>query len=97
MSVAVLLVVSGSLVRAVTVAVFVSVLTLFGTVTAISTVAVAPLGKIPRSQTIGVVPKHVPRLGDADTKFTPAGRVSVTVTPEVVAGIVGIPLLVTVR
>jgi hypothetical protein len=96
-SVAVLFVKSGSSVNAVTVAVFVSVVDTFGAVTTISTVAVAPLGKIPRLHTTVLVPEQLPVLGVAETNVTSAGRTSVRVTPLVVAGIEGVPLFVTVK
>ena len=97
MSIVVLLVVSGSLVKAVTVAVLVMVPVLFGAVTVMSIVAPAPPGKMPRLQTTGPVPEQLPWLGDAETNVVPAGSESVTATPLVVAGIVGIPLFVTVK
>jgi hypothetical protein len=62
-----------------------------------STVAVAPLGNMPRSHTIVLLPEQLPVLGVVETNVTPAGRVSVKVTPLVVAGIVGVPLFVTVN
>ena len=97
-SVAVLLLGLGSSVSAVTVAVFVSVPVMSAaTCTTMSMVAVAALGKIPRSQVIVVVPEHVPLLGVAETKVTPGGNTSVTVTPLVVLGIAGVPLFVIVR
>jgi hypothetical protein len=97
-AVAVLLLVSGSLVAAATVAVFVRVPdALVTTVTTISTVAVALLGKMPRLHVTVLVPEQLPELGVAETSVTPAGRTSVRTTPLVVAGIVGIPLFVTVK
>jgi|ERR1700730_18024630 len=96
--VAVLLLRFGSLVAAATVAMFVIVPgALAATVTTISTVAVTPLGKMPRLHVTVLVPAQVPELGVAETNVTPFGRVSVRVTPLVVAGIVGIPLFVTVK
>ena len=95
-TVAVLFAGVGSLVTAATVAVFVMLLHVLA-VTTISIVAVAPLGKIPRSQVTVLVPEQLPVLGVAETKVTPAGRTSLTVTPLVVAGMVGIPLFVTVK
>jgi len=70
---------------------------LAATRTTIATVAVAPLGKMPRLHVTVLVPEQVPELGVADWSVTPAGRTSVSVTPLVVAGIVGIPLFVTVK
>ena len=97
-AVAVLLLRAGSVVAAATVAVFVSVPdALDATVTTISTVAVAPLGKMPRLHTTVLVPEQVPVLGVAETNVTPAGNASVRVTPLVVAGIAGVPLFVTVK
>ena len=61
-------------------------------VTAIVTVAFAPLFKLPRLQVTVAVPLQVPWLGIAETKVAPAGSVSVTTTPVAVSG----PLLVTV-
>jgi hypothetical protein len=94
--VAVLLLRFGSVVAAATVAVFVSVPAALGALTTMSTVAVAPLGKMPSLHVTVLVPEQVPELGVAETNVTPAGRTSVRVTPLVVAGIVGIPLFVTV-
>jgi len=97
-AVAVLLLGVGSLVSATTLAVFVRVPdALAETVTTISTVAVAPLGKMPRSHTTVLVPEQVPVLGVAETNVTPAGNASVRVTPLVVAGMAGAPLFVTVK
>src|ERR1700736_686979 len=96
-SLAILLFGFGSAVAAVTVAVFVSVADALGAVTTISTVAVTPLGKMPRLHAIVLVPEQVPELGVAETNETPAGRKSVRVTLLVVAGMVGMPLFVTVR
>ena len=87
----------GSVVAATTVAVFVNVPAALGAVTTMSTVAVTPLGKMPRLQTTVLVPEHVPVLGVAETNVTPGGRTSVRVTPLVVAGIAGVPLFVTVK
>ena len=98
MAVAVLLLGIGSLVSAATLAVFVRVPdALAETVTTISTVAVAPLGKMPRLHTTVLVPEHVPVLGVAETNVTPGGRTSVRVTPLVVAGMAGVPLFATVK
>ena len=96
-AVAVLLAAVGSVVAATTVAVFVSVPEALGAVTTISTVAVTPLGKMPSLHTTVLVPEQVPLLGVAETNVTPAGKTSVSVTPLVVAGMVGIPLFVTVK
>ena len=95
-TVAVLFAVVGSLVAAATVAVFVMLRHVLS-VTTISIVAVAPLGKIPRLHVTVLVPEQLPVLGVAETSVTPAGKASVTVTPLVVAGMVGIPLFVTVK
>jgi hypothetical protein len=96
-AVAVLLPGVGSVVAAATVAVFVIVPVALGAVTTISTVAVAPLGKMPSLHTTVLVPEQVPVLGVAETNVTPAGSTSVRVTPLVVAGMAGIPLFVTVK
>ena len=96
-AVAVLLAAVGSVVAAATVAVFVSVPEALGAVTTISTVAVTPLGKMPRLHTTVLVPEQVPVLGVAETNVTPAGKTSVRVTPLVVAGMAGVPLFVTVK
>ena len=98
-AVAVLLAALGSAVAAETAAVFVSVPLLAEdeTVTTMSIVALAPPGKIPSEQLIGVVLEHDPVLGVADTNVTPAGKASVTVTPLVVDGPEATPLFVTVR
>ena len=95
--VAVLLLVLGSLVAAATVAVFVMLPDVLGAVTTISTVAVTPLGKMPRLHVTVLVPEQVPELGVAETNVTPAGSTSVSVTPLVVAGMAGVPLFVTVK
>jgi fluoride ion exporter CrcB/FEX len=94
---AVLLLGFGSVVSAATVAVFVIVPGVLGAVTTISTVAVAPLGKMPRLHVTVLVAEQVPLLGVAETNVTPAGRTSVRVTPLVVAGMAGVPLFVTVK
>jgi hypothetical protein len=96
-AVAVLLPGVGSLVSAATLAVFVIVPDVLGAVTTISTVAAAPLGKMPRLHTTVLVPEQVPVLGVTETKVTPAGKMSVRVTPLVVAGMAGVPLFVTVK
>ena len=96
-AVAVLLLEVGSVVAAATVAVFVIVPDTLGAVTTISTVAVAPLGKMPSLHTTMLVPEQVPLLGVAETNVTPAGRTSLRVTPLVVAGMAGVPLFVTVK
>jgi len=95
--VAVLLLGVGSLVNAATLAVFVRVPDALGAFTTISTVALAPLGKMPRLHTTVLVPEQVPVLGVAETNATPAGNASVRVTPLVVAGMAGVPLFVTVK
>jgi hypothetical protein len=87
----------GSAVAAATVAVFVIVPATLGAVTTMSIVAVVPLGKVPSLQVTVLVPEQVPTLGVAETNVTPGGRGSVTTTPLVVAGIVGAPLLVTIK
>src|SRR3990172_78219 len=63
-------------------------------VTTIVTVALAPLANPPKLQLIvgGEGSGQLPWLGVADTKLTPAGRVSLTITPVAAAG----PLFVTV-
>ena len=95
-AVALLLFCCGSEVAAETLAVFLRVPLAEG-LTTMSTLAVAPPGKIPRSQVTVVVPEHDPRLGVADTSVAPVGSASVTVTPLVVDGPDDVPLLVTVR
>ena len=96
-TVAVLLLTLGSVVAAATVAVFETMPAVLGAVTTISIVADTPLGKMPSLHVTVLVPEQVPELGVAETNVTPAGKVSVTVTPLVVAGIVGAPLFVTVK
>ena len=98
-AVAVLLAELGSAVTAETAAVFVIVPLLAEgeTVTTMSTVALAPPGKIPSAQVTVVVPEQDPVVGVAETSVTPAGKVSVTVTPLVVEGPDDTPLFVTVR
>jgi hypothetical protein len=96
-TVAVLLAGVGSVVRAATLAVFVIVPGVLGAVTTISTVAVAPLGKMPKLHVTVLVPEQLPVLGVAESNVTPAGRTSVRVTPLVVAGMAGVPLFVTVK
>jgi hypothetical protein len=97
-SVPLLLLEFGSLVNAATEAVFVSVFgASFSTVTTILTVALAPLGRIPRSHLTVLVPEQLPMLGVAETNVTPDGKRSVTDTPLVVAGPVEVPLFVTTR
>lgn len=96
-SVALLLLEFGSVVNAAIVAVFVSVFgASFSTVTTISTVAVAPLGRIPRSHLTVLVPEQLPMLGVAETNVTPDDNILFSVTPLVVAGPVAVPLLVTI-
>ena len=87
----------GSVVAAATVAVFVIVPDVLGAFTTMSTVAATPLGKMPRLHVTVLVPEQVPELGVAETSVTPAGKTSVRTTPLVVAGMVGIPLFVTVK
>ena len=82
--------VSGSVSVALTLAVLISWPVDWG-VTAIVTVAELPLAKLPRLQLTAVVPLQVPCVGVAETKFTPAGRVSATVAFVAGDG----PLLVT--
>lgn len=50
-------------------------------ITTIVTVAAVPFARLPRSQLTVLVPLQPPWLGVADTKDTPPGRGSVTVTP----------------
>src|SRR5437763_1974077 len=78
---------------AVTVAVFVMVPGVGGAWTTIVTVALAPLLMVPRLP-VTVLPAvvTVPWLGVAETNVTPAGNVSVRVTPVAALG----PLLATV-
>src|SRR5438067_2287485 len=95
-AVALLLFGCGSEVAAETVALFVRVPLTDG-LTTMSIPAVAPPGKIPRSQVTVVVPEQDPTVAVADTSVAPAGRGSVTVTPLVVDGPADVPLLVTVR
>jgi len=95
-AVALLLFGCGSAVAAETVAVFVR-LPLAAGRTTMSTPAVAPPGKTPRSQVTVVVPEHDPTLGVADTRVAPAGSGSVTVTALVVDGPDDVPLLATVK
>ena len=61
--------------------------------TTIVIVVLAPLARFPKGQVTVAVPLQVPWLGEADTKVTPPGRRSVTVTPVALAG----PLFVTAR
>jgi hypothetical protein len=97
-AVAVLLAALGSVVTDETVAVFVRVPLAEGeTSTAMSIVPLAPPGKIPSAQMTVVVPEQDPVLGVAETSVTPAGKVSVTLTPLVVDGPDDTPLFVTVR
>ena len=97
-AVAVLLAGVGSEVVAETVAVLVSVPSVCGaTCTTMSTVALAPPGKMPRLHVTVVEPEHVPALEVADFSVTPAGSESVTLTPLVVDCPEDVPLFVTVR
>jgi hypothetical protein len=92
-AVAVLLAVLGSFSVAVMVAVLVIVPATVGVTTSV-TVIVPPLAIPPRLQvTVPLTWLQVPWLGVADTKVTPAGRVSVRVTPVALLG----PALLTVR
>ena len=59
-------------------AVFESVPATVGVTTRL-TVALAPAVIVPRSQTMVLVPVQLPWLGVTETKFTPAGKVSVIV------------------
>src|SRR5438874_292918 len=54
--------------------------------TLIVTVALAPLARLPTAQVNVVVPLHEPWLAEADTKLTPAGSESVSVTPVAADG-----------
>ena len=56
------------------------------------TVALAPLAKSPRSQTIVLEPAQAPTVGVTERSPTPAGNTSVNSTSVAVSG----PLLVTV-
>jgi hypothetical protein len=96
-AVAELLAALGSTVTAETVAVFESVPLACVTVTAMSIVALAPPGKILSAQVIVVPAEHDPVLAATELSVTPAGSVSVTVTPLVVDGPEDTPLFVTVR
>jgi len=87
-----LLVVLGSTSVAITLAVLVMLPATVG-VTTMVTVALLPLASDPRVQVTVLVPLQAPWLADAETNVTPAGSVSVTVTPEAEDG----PLLLTVR
>src|SRR5262245_31475126 len=60
--------------------------------TMITTVALAPLAKFPRSQTISVVTVQLPMLGVTETSATALGKTSVNSTSVALSG----PLLVTV-
>src|SRR5438105_4694118 len=80
---------SGSL--PLTVAVLVMLRVVAGAVALIVTEALAPLASEPTAQV--TVPEALVQPGLADTKVTPAGRVSVTVAPVLASG----PLLVTFR
>src|SRR5439155_12150862 len=60
--------------------------------TTMITVALAPLAKLPRSQTMILVPVQLPALGVAETKVTAPGNVSVNSTSVAISG----PLLVIV-
>ena len=86
-----LLPVLGSVTPLVTLAVLLMVPVTVG-VTIIVTFAETPLPNVPRLQVTVLVPLQLPWLGVADTNVTPAGKVSVTVTPVALFG----PLFVTV-
>ena len=69
-------------IEAVFVNVNVPVVVFAGTETTIETVAeLVPAASVPRLQVTVAVPAHVPCDGVEDTNVTPAGSVSVTVTP----------------
>ena len=92
LALAVLLAVLGSVVVAVTLPVSVTVPVAVG-VTVIFTVTVAALAMVPTVQVrVGAVNVHGPWLAVAPTKFSPAGKLSVTMTPAACAG----PLFLTV-
>ena len=59
-------------------AVFESVPAAVGVTTRL-TVALVPAAIVPRLQTMVLVPVQLPWLGVAETKFTPAGKISVIV------------------
>src|SRR5438309_1261278 len=84
---AVLLAVLGSGSLPVTVAVFVMLPGVTDVVTLMVIVALAPLARLPTEQvTVPEALVQVPWLEVAETKVTPAGRVSVTVTPVAADG-----------
>jgi hypothetical protein len=87
---AVLLLELGSISFPATFAVFVTVGGMFA-LTTIVIVAVPPLTREPIVQVTVVVPLHAPTVEDEETKLTPAGSVSVIVTPVAASG----PLFVT--
>jgi len=87
LAVALLLPAFGSFSVAVTLAVLVSVPLETGAVTTMVTVALDPLAIDPRLQvTVPALWVQVPWVGVADTKITPAGNVSVRVTPVAALG-----------
>src|SRR5437016_536795 len=88
---AVLLAGFGSASLPLTVAVLVMLPPAAGAVALIVTEAVAPLASEPTAQV--TVPEALVQPGLAETKVTPAGRVSVTVEPVLASG----PLLATFR
>lgn len=66
-------------------AVFVSVPAAIGVTTRL-TVALAPPAILPRLHTMVLVPVQLPWLGVTETKFTPAGKISVIVADIEVLG-----------
>jgi hypothetical protein len=81
-AVALLFALLGSASVAVTLAVLVIVPPALGAITEIVTVADPPLAIVPRLHvTVPLACVHVPWVAVADTKVTPAGNVSVKVTP----------------
>jgi hypothetical protein len=92
-AVALLFALLGSLSAAVTLALLVMVPPEVGAVTVMVTVADPALAIVPRLHvTVPLACVHVPWVGVADTNVTPAGSVSVRVTPVAVLG----PALLTV-
>src|SRR5205807_2369298 len=91
LAVAVLLSGFGSASVPLTLAVLVSVPAAVGWTT-IVTVALAPLARFPRLHVTVLVPEQLPWPAEADTKVTPLGSVSLTVTPVAPEG----PLLMAV-
>src|SRR5271156_4157462 len=80
MTVAELLAVLGSGLVEVTLTVFVSVAAAVGSTTMLMVSMGASLLRLPRLQVTVVVPAHEPLEGVAETRVTPAGSTSVTVT-----------------